>query len=301
MQEETDTFWGHVSGLRTALLRVFAVIFIGFGCSLFFYQDILSFVTAPLHQHSALTHQEIKQVRITNASGKAQTYQLLPGESIASSFKTNKIDDDTLVILPEGYISLDRLVPAESLVILSPIEGMITSFKVSLWIGFVATSPLWIYFLLQFILPALNFRERKALCPFLAFSLLFISMGFFFAYYVTIPLANAYFILFNEGIGLNLWSLSNYLDYTLFLLLSNGLAFELGLVLFFLVHLGLLSAETMIEKRRHMIVAAFILGALLTPPDVLTQLMLAIPLIALYEATILYARFRKVIKLREHG
>ena len=87
--------------------------------------------------------------------------------------------------------------------------------------------------------------------------------------------------------------LTHYLDYTIFLLLANGLAFELCVLGLFAVHLGLVTAEGLLAKRRVAIVGAFILGALLTPPDVLTQIMLAIPLIVLYEGIILYARLKR--------
>ena len=76
----------------------------------------------------------------------------------------------------------------------------------------------------------------------------------------------------------------------LFVFFSNGLAFESSVILFFLIHLGILSAEVLVRFRRQAIVCIFILSALLTPPDVVTQLLLAFPLMAVYEIAILYAR-----------
>jgi sec-independent protein translocase protein TatC len=113
---------------------------------------------------------------------------------------------------------------------------------------------------------------------------------------VTIPAANSYLLLFNANLGLNLWTLSNYLDYTFLLLIGNGIAFEIGLILLFLVHLGVVSAEFLASKRRHFIVIAFILAALLTPPEVMSQILLAIPLIGLFEASIFYAKLRGYFK-----
>jgi sec-independent protein translocase protein TatC len=125
-------------------------------------------------------------------------------------------------------------------------------------------------------------------------SLVFISLGCLFAYTITLPIANQYLQSFNATIGMNLWSLGNYLDYTLFLLMANGIAFEFGALGIFAVHLQYLSAETLIQNRRFAILGAFILAALLTPPDILTQFMLAIPLISLYEALILYAKMKRL-------
>ena len=82
--------------------------------------------------------------------------------------------------------------------------------------------------------------------------------------------------------------------------MANGVAFEIGAILFLLVHYRLISAEAMREKRRYVILAAFILGALLTPPDVLTQLLMAVPLIILYEIAILYASLRSQKMIEEH-
>jgi sec-independent protein translocase protein TatC len=174
------------------------------------------------------------------------------------------------------------------LLILGPLDGIAISLKVSFWTGAAITSPLWLLALMQFIAPALKTHEKKLIIPFFILSMAFIALGFCFAYYITIPLANTYLGQFNEAIGVNMWSLEHYLNYTLFLLLANGIAFEL-----FVIHLKIVSKQGLIAKRRHAIVAAFILGALLTPPDILTQFMLAIPLILLYEGLICYSKLQK--------
>ncbi len=178
------------------------------------------------------------------------------------------------------------------LVVLGPIEGFITTLKLSFWVGMVSTSPIWIFYILEFIAPALRKNEQRWAIPFVILSMIFLTIGVFFSYFVTIPLSNQFLSSFNQEIGINLWTLSNYLDYTLILVLANALAMEMCVILFFLVHFGILSAQTLAAKRRHAIVAAFVLGALFTPPDVFTQFMLAIPLIAMYELSILYSKAR---------
>jgi len=117
-------------------------------------------------------------------------------------------------------------------------------------------------------------------------------LGGSFAYLITIPIANDYLLLFNQDIGTNFWSLSSYLDYTVILMIGNAISFECAVIGIFLVQQNILSSDTLIRKRRYFIVGAFILGAILTPPDVLTQAMLAIPLMILYELIILYAKFK---------
>ena len=164
--------------------------------------------------------------------------------------------------------------------------------KLCFWIALVGTSPIWIFFVLQFVAPALKGREQRLVIPFLLLSLTFLLLGSLFAFFVTIPIANEYLYAFNQGIGINLWTLSNYLDYTLIVLLANALGFELCVLLFFLVHFRFVSAQTLKEKRRLMVVCAFAVSAILTPPDILTQIMLALPLIGFYELSILYANIR---------
>lgn len=181
----------------------------------------------------------------------------------------------------------------QNLVLLSPLEGFMAAMKISFWLGVFLTSPVWLFLLARFFLPAMHRHERRLLIPFLVSSVILITLGVIFSLTVTIPISNTYLAAFNQGIGTNLWSLSSYLDYTLFLVLANGIAFESAVVGIFAVHLGLVSATAFSSNRRMAILGAFIIGALLTPPDVLTQLMLAIPLIALYELLALYAKIKE--------
>lgn len=195
---------------------------------------------------------------------------------------------------------LSGLAPLHSessrLILLGPLDGMAIAFKTSLWVGTAITSPFWMLILFRFISPALKQNEKIVLTLFIFFSLAFFTMGAAFAFYVTIPLSNLLFSSFNSEIGLNMWSLGHYLDYTLFLLLANGLAFEVGVIGLFSVHLGIVEGGTLIKHRRKAILGAFVLGALLTPPDVVTQVILAIPLVVLYEGLIKYSLMKERIK-----
>lgn len=178
------------------------------------------------------------------------------------------------------------------LVILKPTEGIVIAMKVCFWVGLVATSPLWMLQLSLFIIPALHGGERRLLLPLGAALLLFFLLGSYFCYAVTLPLANHYLLLFNSSMGENLWSLESYIDYSFLLLLGNGLAFEVAVLLLFAVHVGLFSADALVGKRRLYILFAFIFSAIVTPPDAITQIALALPLTLLYELAILYAKFR---------
>lgn len=294
MSSHTLAFWDHVSELRNTLLKCLLVIAVGVLCAFAFYQEIFAVLSSPLNSiygNSSLQRQEIRKERIYNQSSKNSVY-LIPVHAELSSFSPGvyELSSRTFQIPPKGHLEIDIAAPQNDLVVLGPLDGIITCFKVCLWVGFVGTSPFWIFFLLQFIIPALHPHERSLMLPFTCLSFVFLTFGFLFAYFITVPAANHYLTAFNQGIARNFWSLSSYLDYSLSLLLANAFAFEVCIVLLFLVHHRFFSTEALINKRRHVAVASFVIGALLTPPDVLTQLMLAIPLIALYELTILYSR-----------
>lgn len=294
--DETDlfsSFWGHIEALRQTLLRVLGIICAAMILCLFFHDSLITWLTQPL-AGQPLQQERLESIRIYNHDSKPKKITI-PENGVISrelSPHAKQLSPTSFELLPSTHLVYSAPVLSNrNLVILNPLEGIWVTFKISLWIGIFISSPLWLFALLQFIVPGLHVQERRLLLPFILTSLAFISLGCAFALLVTIPLANQYLLDFNQTMGMNLWSLSHYLDYTLFLLLANGIAFELAVIGIFFISLKGISAESLAAKRRVAILAAFILAAVLTPPDVLTQLMLAIPLIVLYEGLILYAKF----------
>lgn len=193
---------------------------------------------------------------------------------------------------------LVRGIPSQSLGLFSPQEGLVTVFKLSFWVGVLATSPYWLFSLLKFVQPALKNSERALLPLFLLLSLLFIAAGLSLALFMTIPMANSYLYEYNSSIGLNLWGFASYIDYLLILLFAHGATFETGAFLLLLIHLKLIHWQTLAGHRRSAVLFSLIVGAVLTPPDVLTQLLVAVPLYGFYELAILYG---KLICLRVHA
>jgi sec-independent protein translocase protein TatC len=297
MIEDVAPVWEHIAELRRALLRSLIVIAFGMICAFCFYQQIFSFLTDPLKNsaNSSLEFQEIKHERIYNSGPHEQIYISSIRPTLLSP-GAREIEPSKYLIPPYGFIEIDKIISSYQLVMLGPLDGMRATLMIIFWIGLVGTSPIWLFFILQFLMPAFNQQEKSMVLPFLLLSLIFLTMGFLFAFFITIPMANTYLQAFNSSIGINLWSLFSYIDYSIALMLANGLAFELCVILLFLVHYGFFSAETLIKKRRHMVILAFILGAILTPPDILTQIMLALPLICLYELAIIYAKARNYKK-----
>lgn len=174
-----------------------------------------------------------------------------------------------------------------------PFEGMMVAIKLSFWLGFVCSSPLWVFFLIQFLLPALKPKEKRLILPFIFLSGLFLFLGGFFAYKVTIPLVIGFFHDFNARLGENYWGIGQTLDFVLGIVLGHALVFELYVVLLLLVHFRIFKHSHLKKGRRGVIVGIFVLSAILTPPDVLSQLLMAFPLLIFYEGAILYAWKRK--------
>ena len=233
-EEVYAPFWGHVDELRRAFLRALSIIIAGMLISFAFYDPLIAFLTHPLSQHvlplkEGLLEETLEHVRLSNALSIEQTV-ILPAEALPPINLSSGILEtapQTYLIPPKGHLTYAKRRTSTGLVVLGPLEGMLTALKTSAWVGVVATSPFWLFALMQFVAPALQRKEKRLLLPFLLSSLLLISVGFAFALLVTIPFANRYLLAFNQTMGINLWTLTHYLDYTLFLLLANGLAFEL--------------------------------------------------------------------------
>jgi sec-independent protein translocase protein TatC len=182
-------------------------------------------------------------------------------------------------LLPEGSTLIFTSLP----------EGFFTYVKLSAVAGIFVASPYIFYQIWQFTAPALYEHERKFLIPIALISSLFFSAGAVFGYMVVFPFAFEFFMGFGTDIIKPLPSLREYLSFTLKLLIAFGVAFELPLFIFFLARLGVVTAKTLRKFRKYAILLSFMASALLTPPDVVSQTLMAGPLVILYELGILAA------------
>lgn len=297
MPEQWNGLWGHIEDLRKTLIQSCFVIFVGFLFLLIFYQPILDLLVSYPRQEieGGLTKQTVKRIHLSNSTKQKQLFKLPPQASMIFASSPIKEGNQRAIVyevLPGESILYDEVVD-HPLLVLGPIEGMMVVIKTCFWLSFALTAPIWGWIWLKFILPGLERNEKAILFPFLSLSLISLILGCLFAYCVTVPLANGYLFSFNQAIGQNEWTLKLYVDYVLLVCLGHAIAAEIGLLLFILIHFQAISTSWLIKKRRYMIVLAFILGALLTPPDVLTQLLMAFPLMGLYEAAILYGKWRE--------
>ncbi len=172
------------------------------------------------------------------------------------------------------------------LIFLSPVEGFMIYIKVSIFAGLVIALPYVAYQFWKFIVPGLLAKERKLVMPIAFFTTICFLVGASFAYFVIIRFGLNFLLSFQTDYLVANITIGKYLGFVVTLLLVFGVVFELPVLAFFLTKIGILTPRFLREKRRYGVVMIFIGAALLTPPDIFTQLMLAGPLILLYELSI---------------
>jgi len=169
-------------------------------------------------------------------------------------------------------------------------EAFFTYLKVALLSGLMLASPILLYQFWMFVAPGLYRKERRILIPIVFLSSLFFIGGSLFGYFIVFPFGFKFFLGFSSDTIQALPSMKEYLGFASKLLLAFGLVFELPLVLTFLARLGVVSVDFLKKNRKYALLLFFVGAAILTPPDVVTQVMMAFPLMLLYEISILGAR-----------
>ncbi|CAG9460479.1 unnamed protein product [Pedinophyceae sp. YPF-701] len=166
---------------------------------------------------------------------------------------------------------------------LSPGEFFFTTIKVAGYTGLLLAAPTIFYQVVAYVVPGLTRSERKFLGPVLLGSTLLFLGGLAFSYEILTPAALNFFITFADGAVESLWSIDQYFDFVLVLMLSTGLSFQVPVVQVMLGSLGLVSSQQMLSLWRYVVVGATVAAAVLTPStDPFTQMLLAVPLIGLY-------------------
>jgi sec-independent protein translocase protein TatC len=192
----------------------------------------------------------------------------------------------SLFILP-----LTKVLPPDSRLIFTSLPEMfITYIKISLVAGIILSIPIIFYEVWMFMAPALYQNEKRYLVPFVVSSSILFILGALFGYLVVFPYGFKFFISFATEDIQALPSVKQYFSFAIRLLLAFGLVFEMPVVVLFLTKIGLITPDAMKRFRKFAILGSFILSAILTPPDVATQFMMAVPLIILYELSIFLSR-----------
>jgi len=184
--------------------------------------------------------------------------------------------------LPEG----------SSLVFINAIEPFFTILKVSALAGLIIAFPIIIWQVWNFVAPGLYSQEKKFALPFVFFSSLCFGIGTYFGFNFVFPMIFSFLVTYGTNVGdiQAMLSMGAYLTLATRLLIAFGLVFELPIVIFFLARMGIVDHKWLAKNRKFSLLLAFVMGALLTPPDIFSQASIAIPFIILYEVGIIVAR-----------
>ena len=169
-------------------------------------------------------------------------------------------------------------------------EAFFTYLKVAFLAGLIVASPIILYQFWMFVAPGLYRNERRMMVPIVVLSSFFFIGGALFGYFIVFPWGFEFFLGFATETIRPLPSMKEYFGFSAKLLLAFGLAFELPLVLTFMAKLGIVSVEFLKKHRKYALLLFFAGAAILTPPDVITQVMMALPLMVLYEISIIGAK-----------
>ena len=177
-----------------------------------------------------------------------------------------------------------------SLIFISVAEAFFTYMKVAFIAGLILASPYVLYQIWAFVAPGLYRHEKRYVVPFVLSGSFFFALGIFFGYYIALPVGFKFLLGFATDFIKPMPSMKEYLSFSIKLLLAFGLVFEFPVVLVLLSRIGVVNAQALARQRKYAILLIFVFAAILTPPDIVSQVMLALPLMGLYELSILLSK-----------
>lgn len=190
-----------------------------------------------------------------------------------------------------AFITAPATVPAGKLYYMRPAEAFFIYIKVALISGVLIASPVIFYQVWAFFLPALTVKEKAVLGFIVPISVLLFFGGMAFAYFVVLPIGIKFFLGFATESLQPMLSMESYVDFVIMFLLPFGLIFELPLVIIILSKIGLITSALLKRSRRYVIFGIFVFAAILTPPDVVSQTLMAVPMLLLYEISYLIVKY----------
>ncbi len=278
-------FLRHLEDFRKMVIRCFVALVVGFLACLPVADRLIGVLRAPAEPYVE---------KSTEATLRASELRLrIPVEALAAPRQDEggeayyEVPAELLLpgsdAAPQGVIRLQFSEPAAAIKMW---------LSVAFFGGLLLSLPALVFFIGLFVMPGVRDAERKVMTRIALFSGGLFILGIAMGYKITLPLALGLMLKIGGTLGgESIWFYNRYIAFTLQLLLGFGLAFQLPVVILILGKMGLVDARMLREKRRHMIVALLVLAMILTPPDVMTQLLMAAPLILLYEFCIWFLYF----------
>ncbi|MCL9782881.1 twin-arginine translocase subunit TatC [Vibrio sp. S4M6] len=186
---------------------------------------------------------------------------------------------------------VERLPQGATMIATDVASPLFTPLKLTLVVSIFISVPVILYQVWAFVAPGLYKHEKRLVMPLLFSSTLLFYCGVAFAYFVVFPLVFSFFTAISLGGVEYATDIASYLDFVLALFMAFGIAFEVPVAIILLCWTGATSAKALSEKRPYIIVGAFVIGMLLTPPDMISQTLLAIPMWLLFEVGLFFSRF----------
>ena len=295
------SFLEHLEDFRWLLIKCVVALSLAMLVCLIAANYVIGVIKWPLTRAHVSFPGTNQVVSVSFGDHRLGSFSITPEQQLALDSGTNRFAAVVVEPLTLGTnhvlswrISQDPAAIAEiqkmhiDLVNLTPAGGFFVAFQVAFYGGAVLASPFISYFIASFVFPALRIKERKYV-----YRALFIGGGLFligvsFCYFVLMPVALAASQMYSQWLGLGAmqWRAEEYISFVCKFMLGMGLGFELPVVILTLVKIGVLNYRTLRAMWRYMIVIVLILGALLTTPEVVTQILMAVPLYMLYEITV---------------
>jgi sec-independent protein translocase protein TatC len=291
------TFLEHLEDLRWVLIKSAAAVAVAMLLCLIAGDTVVWILKRPL-QHAKVYHSGTNQVVTvfweTNKLGvfpvpagadlgtnRFVAVKLRPATIGTNQVVTWQIDPNPALAETARRVSID-------LINLSPAGGFVVAFQVALYGGLVLAAPLVLYFVMAFVFPALKLKERTYVYRGMFFGGGLFLLGVIFCYFVLMPFALGASQRYSEWLGFSAfqWRAEDYISFVCKFMLGMGLGFEMPVVILTLVKIGILNYSMLSKGRRYMIVINLFLGAVLTTPEVLTQVVMFLPLQLLYEISI---------------
>src|SRR6266704_170174 len=305
-QEEEEggpvkSFLEHLEDLRWVLIKSVVALAMAMLVCLIAGNHVVLILKRPLEKAKISypgTNQVLTLIFGTNQLG---VFPLLPEQQSALKLGTNRfvavriepstigtnqvlawrVEDDLQFAERAQRLKID-------LINLSPANGFFVAFQVAFYGGMVLASPFIFYFIAMFVFPALKMREKRYVYRGLGFGVVLFLFGVVFCYFALMPLALAASQKYSQWLGFSAyqWKADEYISFVCKFMLGMGLGFEMPVVILTLVKIGILNYSLLSKGRKYMIVINLVLGGILTTPEVITQLLMFLPLQTLYEISI---------------
>ncbi len=299
------SFLEHLEDLRWVLIKSLVALGVAFIVCLVAGNEVLSVLKRPLTRAKVSYPRDHQVVTFLWFTNRLQVFEVPRYGPESLHLSTNQYVTLHLDLVPEAEsatnntfavrVHMDsdpteaqRLDKAVPLVALGPASAFIMAVQVAIYAGVLLASPFILYFVASFVFPALKLKERKYVYRGLFYGMGLFAAGVSFCYFILMPFALSASVRYTQWLGISVqqWRAEEFISFVSKFMLGMGLGFEMPVVLLVLVKIGILNYKLLSKARRYVLVINFFLGAVLTTPEIFTQLLMALPLQVLFEISV---------------